>query len=106
MKSPLLRIGGDGNANLPQEQVNYLVTAKLVASLSGQGGDDLKDLVGVPIPIRITGSFSEPDWELDLKSVLEEKVKGQAKGVVDEVLKDPQKALKDPKKLLEGFKFK
>lgn len=106
MKSPLLRIGGDGNANLPQEQINYLVTAKLIASLTGQGGDDLKDLVGVAIPIRITGSFSEPDWELDLKSVLEEEVKGQVKGVVDEALKDPQKALKDPKKLLEGFKFK
>lgn len=105
MKSPLLRIGGDGSVNLPQEQVNYLVTAKLVASLTGQGGDDLKDLVGVPIPIRITGSFTEPDWQLDLKSVLEEKVKSQAKGVVDKALKDPQEALKDPKKLLEGLKF-
>jgi AsmA protein len=113
MKSPLLRIGGDGNANLPQEQVDYLVTAKLVASMTGQGGDDLKDLVGVPLPIRITGSFTEPDWKLDLKSVLEEKVKSQAKGVVDQVMKNPQEALKDPKKLLgepkkllEGFKFK
>ncbi len=113
MKSPLLRIAGDGKADLPQEQVNYLVTAKLVASLSGQGGDDLKDLVGVPIPIRITGSFTDPDWKLDLKSVLEEKVKSQAKGLVDEALKDPKEALKDPKKLLgdpkkllEGLKFK
>ncbi len=113
MKSPLLRIGGDGQADLNQEQVNYLVTATLVASLTGQGGDDLKELVGVPIPIRIKGSFAEPDWELDLKSVLEEKIKSQAKGVVDQVLKDPKKALenpkeilKDPKELLKGFKFK
>lgn len=106
MKSPLLRISGEGRANLPQEQVDYLVTTTLVKSLSGQGGDDLKDLVGVPIPIRITGSFAEPDWELDLKSVLQDKVKAQARDIVDEVLKDPQKALEDPKKLLEGFKFK
>jgi AsmA protein len=106
MKSPLLRIGGKGTANLPQEQVNYLVTTKLVAALTGQGGDDLKDLVGIPIPIRITGSFSAPDWQLDLQSVFEEKVKGQAQDVIDEALKDPQKALQDPKKLLEGFKFK
>lgn len=106
MKSPLLRIAGDGNVNLPQEQINYLMTAKLVATLSGQGADDLKDLVGVPIPIRITGTFSKPEWELDLKSVLKEKVKSQAKDIVDEALKDPQKALKDPKELLKGFKFK
>ena len=105
MKSPLLRISGAGKANLPQEQLDYLVTAKLVASLSGQGGDDLKDLVGVPIPIRIKGSFSEPDWELDLKSVFEESIKTQAKDSIDEALKDPEKAFKDPKKLLEGFKF-
>lgn len=105
MKSPLLRVGGAGNANLPQEQLDYLVTAKLVASLSGQGGDDLKDLVGVPIPIRIKGSFSEPDWELDLKSVFEESIKARGKETIEEALKDPEKIMKDPKKLLEGFKF-
>ena len=92
-------------ANLPQEQLDYLVTAKLVTSLSGQGGDDLKDLVGVPIPIRIKGSFSEPEWQLDLQSVFEETFKARAKESFEEVLKDPGQILKDPKKLLEGFKF-
>jgi AsmA protein len=104
MKSPLLRIGGKGGVNLPQEQINYLVTAQLVNSLSGQGGAELKDLVGVPLPIRVTGSFSKPEWELDLKTALEARVKAQAKGVLDEALKDPQKVLKDPKSLLEGQK--
>jgi AsmA protein len=106
MKSPLLRISGAGSADLLQEQLDYLVTAKLVASLSGQGGDDLKDLVGVPLPIRVEGSFSEPGWKLDLKSVFEENIKAQAKESLQEALKDPQKVLDDPKKLLEGFKFK
>ena len=103
MKSPLLRVGGKGTANLPREQIDYLVTAKLVASLSGQGSDDLQDLVGVPIPIRIKGTFTEPDWQLDLKSVFEESVKARAKESIEEVLKDPEKIMKDPKKLLEGF---
>ncbi len=113
MKSPLLRIGGNGQVDLPQEQVNYLVTAKLVASLTGQGGDDLQDLVGVPIPIRVQGSLTDPGWKLDLRSVLEEKVKSQAKEAVEKVLQDPKKALenpkeilKDPKELIKGFKFK
>jgi AsmA protein len=106
LKSPLLRVSGAGQANLPQEQVDYLVTAKLVASLSGQGGDDLKDLVGVPIPVRIKGSFAELDWKIDLQSVFEESVKAKAKDSLEGALKDPDGALKDPKKLLEGFKFK
>jgi AsmA protein len=95
-----------GTANLPQEQLDYLVTSKRAASLSGKGGDDLKELVGVPIPIRVKGSFSEPEWELDLKSVFEESIKARAKESLQETLKDPQKILDDPKKPLEGFKFK
>lgn len=101
MKSPLLRIAGDGEANLPTEKIDYLVTAKLVASIKGQEGEGLDDLVGIPIPIRITGTFSEPKWKLDLKSVLEEKIKSQAKGVLEGAIKEPEKAMEEPKKLLE-----
>jgi AsmA protein len=100
MKSPLMRISGTGEASLPTEQINYLVTTKLVATLKGQQGEDLKDLVGVPIPIRITGSFAEPDWTVDLKSVFAKELKSQAKGAFEKALKDPQKITDDPSELL------
>jgi len=87
------------------------VSAKLVTALSGQGGDDLKDLVGLPIPIHVTGSFNEPEWKLDLESAVKEKVKAEGRKVIDKALADPEKALADPKglledpqKSLEGFK--
>ena len=100
MKSPLLRISGTGEASLPTEKINYLVTTKLVATIKGQQGEDLKDLTGVPIPIRITGSFAEPDWTVDLKSVFEEELKSRAKGVLEKALKEPHKITEDPSELL------
>jgi AsmA protein len=101
MKSPLLRINGEGEANLPTEKIDYLVTTTLVGTTKGQEGEGLQDLAGLPIPIRVTGTFAQPDWKLDLRSAMEEKVKGQVKGVIEEAVKNPQKALQDPKKLLE-----
>src|SRR5690606_16279739 len=52
LRSPLLRVGGEGSANLPQETIDYLVRASVVASLSGQGGKGLEQLKGVTVPIR------------------------------------------------------
>jgi AsmA protein len=101
LKSPLLRVAGKGEASLPTEKIDYLVTTTLVGSTKGQAGEGLEDLAGLPIPIRLTGTFAAPDWKLELKSAMEEKVKGQVKGVLEEAVKDPQKALRDPKKLLE-----
>ena len=45
-KSPLLRVQGEGDIDLPKETLDYLVTAKVVKSIEGQGGKDLADLKG------------------------------------------------------------
>ena len=66
-KSPLLRIEGKGNADLPKESIDYRATATVVATTQGQGGDDLEDLAGVPIPIKIGGTFSEPQLRSRLR---------------------------------------
>lgn len=106
MKSPLLRISGKGTAHLVREVIDYRVTAKLVGNLSGQGGEDLKELSGVPLPIHVTGSFAKPEWELDLKSALEAKVKAEAEGTLKKALENPGKALENPKDLLGDPKQK
>ena len=59
-KSPLLRIEGKGNADLPTENIDYRATATVVATTEGQGGEGLEDLVGIPIPVKIGGTFTEP----------------------------------------------
>ena len=73
--SPLLRISGKGTVDLPAEKINYLLTTELVASLEGQGGKGADQLSGLPIPVKITGSFSDPKYRPDLEGLLNAKAK-------------------------------
>jgi AsmA protein len=72
--SPLLRAAGRGSVDLPEQTMDYRVDTTLVATIEGQGGRSLDDLRGVNLPIRITGSFSEPRFRLDLEDVVRERI--------------------------------
>jgi AsmA protein len=76
-KSPLLRIDGKGEVDLPQNQIDYLVTTSLVSTLEGQGGKTRDELAGVPIPIRVTGPLTSPSYRPDLEAALSAKAKAQ-----------------------------
>lgn len=73
--SPLFRVEGRGTAHLATEALDYLVRAAIVGTLEGQGGKALDDLKGLTIPLRITGSFTEPKFNVELGSLLDEKAK-------------------------------
>lgn len=72
--SPLLRVAGRGSADLPAREMNYRLDTTLVATIEGQGGRSLDDLRGLTLPIRITGTFSDPRFRLDLEEVLRERI--------------------------------
>ena len=99
-KSPLLRVAGKGKADLVQERLDYLLTTKIVASLEGQGGADLADLRGLPIPVRISGPFQAPKYRVELDKVLAEAAK---KKVKEQVGKELEKALSDEKSPLKDL---
>ncbi|MFB0974642.1 MAG: AsmA-like C-terminal region-containing protein, partial [Tolumonas sp.] len=65
MKSPLLRVSGEGEANLKTDSINYLLKAALVDTSKGQMGKERDQLHGVTVPIRIKGSMSAPKYSLD-----------------------------------------
>lgn len=88
MSSPLLRVGGAGKVMLPPRQVDFTVRPKIVANLTGQGGQT--GLAGIEIPVRIHGSFHKLEYTPD----------------VGGILKDPDKAAEAVKKLSEQFKGK
>jgi AsmA protein len=81
-KSPLLRVAGAGQADLPSETVDYRVQAKIVGTSKGQGGKELQELSGVTIPIRITGTFAEQKYALDAEAL----GKGLAESKVKEII--------------------
>lgn len=72
LKSPLLRIQGEGQLNLVEQTMDYHVRPVIVGSLKGQNGEEMSELSGVPIPVQINGSLSDPKLKLDLARLLTE----------------------------------
>lgn len=77
IKSPLFRITGEGTADLSANRLDYLVNATVVESAKGQGGEELSDLKGVTLPIRITGALESPVYRLDVGKLLQGVVREQ-----------------------------
>ncbi|MDH3288109.1 MAG: AsmA family protein [Betaproteobacteria bacterium] len=68
-KSPLLRLAGEGEIDIGQETLNYLVKASVVATSKGQSGRELTDLTGITVPVRLTGTFAKPSYSIDFSGV-------------------------------------
>ncbi len=80
MKSPLLRVSGKGDVDLPARSMKYRVEPKAVASLEGQGGKT--DVGGIMVPVIIEGKWENLSFRPDLAGAI-------------------GAAVKDPKALLE-----
>jgi AsmA protein len=94
-KSPLLRIAGKGEVDLPKDSIDYLITTELVKSLEGQGGKGRDDLAGIPIPVRVTGPLSKPSYRPDLEAALSAKAKAQLEEKKQEVTKKMEEKAKE-----------
>ena len=97
MKAPVLRLAkGDsrGDIDIGNEKINYLAKPTIVKSLKGQGGAELDDLSGIAIPVKITGSFTDPKYGMDFaalgtalaQSKLLDKVGGSKGAAVKELI--------------------
>jgi AsmA protein len=69
MKSPLLRVGGEGEINIGADSLNYLVQASIVGTSKGQGGREAEELRGVTVPVRVTGPLAAPSYKLDFNAL-------------------------------------
>ncbi|MBN1844006.1 MAG: AsmA family protein [Deltaproteobacteria bacterium] len=72
LNSPLLRLVATGTADLAKETLNMKVVPKFVGTLVGQG--DTKQRSGVMVPVNITGSFTQPKFQPDFKSLIGQSV--------------------------------
>ncbi|MCB1866339.1 MAG: AsmA family protein [Chromatiales bacterium] len=108
-RSPLLRIGGDGKVDLPAEKLDYTLRVTVVDSLEGQGGQGLKDLTGVAIPVRAQGPYANLGYSIDWGTILtakaKDELKDRARSKLDKLIADDAaKGKSDPKKdLLRGL---
>ena len=69
MKSPLLRVGGEGEINIGEGSLDYLVKASIVGTSKGQGGREAEELRGVTVPVRVTGPLAAPSYKLDFNAL-------------------------------------
>jgi len=103
-KSPLLRLGGAGTIDIGAGSLDYTVKATVVATLAGQGGNDLSQLNGVTLPVHLTGPFAAMSYQLDWSSVATQAIKSKAADKVKSLLGDKLKPGKDPSKITDALK--
>ena len=72
MKSPLLRLLANGQADLAKETLDFRINPKFVATLVGQG--DAEQRSGVMVPVLVGGTFAQPEFKPDLKSIARQQV--------------------------------
>lgn len=85
-KSPLLRLAGAGDINIGESKLDYLAKATVVNTSTGQEGKDLATLKGVTVPVRLSGPFDAPSYQVDFAALATE----LAKAKVDEAAKQLQ----------------
>lgn len=68
LAGPLVRVTGKGSVDLLRRRLEYRVEPKLVTAHQGQGGK--ATLTGLPVPVVVTGPWSEPKVYPDIKGVL------------------------------------
>ena len=86
MKSPLLRVGGEGQINIGHDTIDYLFKASVVGTTKGQGGRELADLQGVTVPVRVSGALDAPSYKLDFAALATDAAKQKVESAVRDQL--------------------
>ena len=98
LKSPLLRLSGEGDIDIGRDSMDYLAKATLVATAAGQGGKETAELKGFTVPVRISGPYTALSYKLDFNAMVggaaqqkldleKEKLKSKAQDTVKDKLK-------------------
>jgi len=99
VKAPLVRVGGAGDIDIGNSRLDYLAKASVVATSKGQGGEELDHLRDLTIPVKLSGTFDAPKYEIDYRAAASSAAKAEVKKAIEEKAKP-----KLEKKLRELFK--
>ena len=97
LKSPYLRLGGDGAVDIVKSRVDGTVRATLTDTSKGQDGAELAALKGVTVPVQLGGPFDAVNWKIQWSGVVAGALKSQAKAEAENRLKDKLRQRLDPK---------
>jgi len=92
LKSPLLRLTGNGDLDIGNDSMNYVAKATLAKTLEGQGGKDV--VGGITVPVRVVGPFSDLQYKLDFGAMVGEAAKQKVEAKKEQVKSKLQEQLK------------
>ncbi|MCR5883625.1 AsmA family protein [Rhizobacter sp. J219] len=88
MKSPFLRLGGDGALDIGKGRIDYTARATVASTSKGQDGADLAALKGLTIPVHLTGPFEAMDWRIRWSAITAQALKTEVGGKLEQQAKD------------------
>lgn len=88
IKSPFLRIGGEGRFDIGRGRIDYEARATVIGSPAGQGGAELEALRGVTVPVALSGPFEAIDWKIQWSAVATAAVKQKLKDELSEKISE------------------
>ena len=92
LKSPLLRVTGNGDIDIGNDSMNYIAKATLAKTLEGQGGKDA--VGGITVPVRVSGPFADLKYTLDFGAMVGEAAKQKVEEKKEEIKTRLQDQLK------------
>jgi AsmA protein len=87
LKSPFLRIGGDGAVDIGKGSIDYTARATVVAVPIGQDGADLAALRGVTVPVHLSGPLDAIQWRISWSAIALATVQDRLKGLLERGVK-------------------
>jgi uncharacterized protein involved in outer membrane biogenesis len=94
-KAPAFRLGGAGDINIPASTLDYVVKASIVASSQGQGGKERDDLAGLTVPVKLSGSFDDLKYQVDVRAMAGQAAKSQVGAKVKEQIEQNRGKLEE-----------
>lgn len=83
MKSPKMQLLGKGDIDLAKETINLDNEVALLKSVTDAEGQRMDEIRGQSIPIKIRGSFSDPEVKVRVDEALKRAAKAKAKEKID-----------------------
>ncbi len=87
VKSPFVRVGGDGTVNIGENSMDYLAKATVVGTAAGQDAKEMAQLKGVTVPVKIYGPLDAVKYDVQYGAIAAAAVTDKAKSAVEDKLK-------------------
>lgn len=88
---PFMQLTGSGDVNIPDGTVDYSLKARVFAkpeALEKATPEEIEDLTKTVIPLKISGSLSDPKVRPDVEGLLRQRVEEEIEDAVKDKLKD------------------